>query len=151
MEVYCLKHQQPKNKFWDVPHWFPLNMVMKSRYCRLIIIYSSILKPIWKTWDKNSKIWFILLQNGSIYLSAHQPAHFTPGRFIIWLRTWSSRFNKVESLPWNSAFDRVWHAGLHKVKSSGVSGQIFGLISPFLSNWRLRVVPPEVFYKKMCS
>ena len=33
------------------------------------------------------------------------------------------------------AFDRVWHAGLlHKLKSYGISGQIFGLISSFLSN-----------------
>ena len=32
------------------------------------------------------------------------------------------------------AFDRVWHAGLlHKLKSYGISGQIFGLISSFLS------------------
>ena len=32
-------------------------------------------------------------------------------------------------------FDRVWHAGLlHKLKSYGISGQIFGLISSFLSN-----------------
>ena len=32
------------------------------------------------------------------------------------------------------AFDRVWHAGLlQKLKSYGISGQIFGLIS-FLSN-----------------
>ena len=39
------------------------------------------------------------------------------------------------------AFDRVWHAGLlHKFKSYGISGQIFGLISSFLSNRRLRVV-----------
>ena len=39
------------------------------------------------------------------------------------------------------AFDRVWHAGLlHKLKSCGISGQIFGLISSFLSNRRLRVV-----------
>ena len=36
------------------------------------------------------------------------------------------------------AFDRVWHAGLlHKLKSYGISGQIFGLISFFLSNRRL--------------
>ena len=40
----------------------------------------------------------------------------------------------------SKAFDRVWHAGLHKLKSYGVSGQIFGLISSFLSNRRLRVV-----------
>ena len=39
------------------------------------------------------------------------------------------------------AFDRVWHAALlHKLKSYGISGQIFGLISSFLSNRRLRVV-----------
>ena len=36
------------------------------------------------------------------------------------------------------AFDRVWHAGLlHKLKSYGISGQIFGLISFFLSNRQL--------------
>ena len=39
------------------------------------------------------------------------------------------------------AFDRVWDAGfLHKLKSYGISGQIFGGISSFLSNRRLRVV-----------
>ena len=41
----------------------------------------------------------------------------------------------------SKAFDRVWHAGLlHKLKSDGISGQIFGLISSFLSNRRLRIV-----------
>ena len=39
------------------------------------------------------------------------------------------------------AFDRVWPAFLlHKLKSYGISGQIFGLISSFLSNRRLRVI-----------
>ena len=39
------------------------------------------------------------------------------------------------------AFGRVCHAGLlHKLKSKGISGQIFGLISSFLSNKRFRVV-----------
>ena len=39
------------------------------------------------------------------------------------------------------AFGRVWHAGLlHKLKSYGISGQIFGLISSFLSNRRLVVL-----------
>ena len=38
----------------------------------------------------------------------------------------------------SKAFDRVWHAGLlHKLKSYGISGQIFSLISSFLSNRRL--------------
>ena len=45
------------------------------------------------------------------------------------------------ALDISNAFDRVWHADLlHKLKSYGISGQIFGLISSFLSNRRLRVV-----------
>ena len=45
------------------------------------------------------------------------------------------------ALDISKAFDRVWHAGLlHKLKSYGISGQIFGLISSFLSNRHLRVV-----------
>ena len=45
------------------------------------------------------------------------------------------------ALDISKAFDRVWHAGLlHKLKSYGISGQIFSLISSFLSNRRLRLV-----------
>ena len=41
----------------------------------------------------------------------------------------------------SKAFDRVWHAGLlHKLNPYEISGQIFDLISSFLSNRRLRVV-----------
>ena len=41
----------------------------------------------------------------------------------------------------SKAFDRVWHAALFdKLKSYGISGQIFRLISSFLSNGLLRVV-----------
>ena len=41
----------------------------------------------------------------------------------------------------SKAFNRVWHAGpLHKIRSYGISGQIFGLISSFLSNRWLWVV-----------
>ena len=48
---------------------------------------------------------------------------------------------RAVALDISKAFDRVWHAGLlHKLKSYGVSGQIFGLISSFLSNRRLQVV-----------
>ena len=48
------------------------------------------------------------------------------------------------ALDISKAFDRVWHAGLlHKLKSYGISGQIFGFISSFLSNRRLRVVLDE--------
>ena len=45
------------------------------------------------------------------------------------------------ALDISRAFDKVWHAGfLHKLKSYGISSQIFGLISSFHSNRRLRVV-----------
>ena len=48
---------------------------------------------------------------------------------------------RAVALDISKAFDRVWHAGLlHKLKSYGISGQIFGLISSFLSNKRLQVV-----------
>ena len=48
---------------------------------------------------------------------------------------------RAVALDISKAFDKVWHAGLlHKLKSYGISCQIFGLISSFLSNRRLRVV-----------
>ena len=41
----------------------------------------------------------------------------------------------------SKAFNRLWLAVLlHKLNSYGISGQIFALISSFLSNRRLRVV-----------
>ena len=48
---------------------------------------------------------------------------------------------RAVALDISKAFNRVWNAGLpHKLKSHGISGQIFGLISSFLSNRRLQVV-----------
>ena len=48
---------------------------------------------------------------------------------------------RAVALDISKAFDRVWHAGLlHKLKSYGISGQIFDLISSFLSNRWLWVV-----------
>ena len=45
------------------------------------------------------------------------------------------------ALDISKVFDRVWHSGfLHKLTFFGISGQIFGLISSFLSKRRLRVV-----------
>ena len=45
------------------------------------------------------------------------------------------------TLDISKAFDRVLHAGLlDKLKSYGISGQIFALISSFLSNRWLRIV-----------
>ena len=41
----------------------------------------------------------------------------------------------------SEGFNRVWHAGLlQKLKSYGISSQLFRLISSFLSNRRLQVI-----------
>ena len=48
---------------------------------------------------------------------------------------------RAVALDISKAFDRVWHACLlHKLKSYGISGQIFDPISSFLSNIHLWVV-----------
>ena len=53
-------------------------------------------------------------------------------------RSWATQAVTLDILK---AFDRVWHAGLlHKLKSYGISGQIFDRISSFLSNGWFRVV-----------
>ena len=48
---------------------------------------------------------------------------------------------RTVALNISKPFDRVCHAGLlHKLKSYEISGQIFGLVSSFLSNRQLPVV-----------
>ena len=45
---------------------------------------------------------------------------------------------RAVALDISKTFNRVWHAGLlHKLKAYGISSQVFGLISSFLSNRRL--------------
>ena len=52
-----------------------------------------------------------------------------------------SRATRVVALDISKAFDRVWPAGLLlKGKSYGIWGQIFGFISSFFCNIRLRAV-----------
>ena len=52
-----------------------------------------------------------------------------------------SRATQAAALDISKVFDRVWDADfLHKPKSYGTSGQIFGLISSCLSNRQLWVV-----------
>ena len=52
-----------------------------------------------------------------------------------------ARATQAVAVDISKAVDRVWHIGLlHKFKSYGISGQVLGLISSFLSNRRLGVV-----------
>ena len=58
-------------------------------------------------------------------------------------------FTQAVALDISKAFERVWDAGrLLKIKSYRISGQIFVLISSFLSNNLLRVILDEKFSKK---
>ena len=53
----------------------------------------------------------------------------------------SSGATRAAALDISKAFGKVLYAGrLHKLKSCGISGQIFGLTSSFLSNRQLQVV-----------
>ena len=48
---------------------------------------------------------------------------------------------RAVALDISTAFDRVLHIGLlHKLKSYGISSQIFGLVSSLLRNRQLRVI-----------
>ena len=59
---------------------------------------------------------------------------------IFWAYNRSAATRAV-ALDISKAFERVWHAGLlHKPKYYGISHQVFGLPSSFLSNRRLWVV-----------
>ena len=63
-----------------------------------------------------------------------------------------SRYGATRAVPLDisKAFDRVCHAGLfHKLESYGISGQIFGLNSFFLSNRRLQVVLDGKLHKNI--
>ena len=52
-----------------------------------------------------------------------------------------SAATRAVALDIPKAFDKVWHAGLlRKLRSYGISGQTFDLISSFLSSMQLRVV-----------
>ena len=56
---------------------------------------------------------------------------------------------RAVALDISKAFNRVWHAGLlHKLQSYGISCQIIGLISSFLSNRQLQVVLDGKFWQE---
>lgn len=52
-----------------------------------------------------------------------------------------SEAHQAVALDKSKAFRRVWHAGhLHKIKSYGISGYVFGLILSSLSHRRLKML-----------
>ena len=109
----------------------------------------SVLSVISKVFEKpvNNKIvdhlekCFLI---SSIY--GFRSSQSTADFFIVVTDRIAKAFNKsgatqAVALDISKAFDRVWHTCfLHKLKSYGISGQISGLISSFLSNRWLLVV-----------
>ena len=111
-----------------------------KNYCHV-----SLLSVVSKVFEKlvNNRIvdhlkkcdLFFYFQDG--FRSSHSTAH---------ILTVARVFNKSGTTPAVAldipkAFDRVWHAGLlQKLQLHEISGQIFGLISSFLSNRWLGVV-----------
>ena len=57
---------------------------------------------------------------------------------------------RAMALDISKVFNRVWHAGLlHKLKSYGISGQVFGIFSSFPSNRLLWVVLDGSLHKSI--
>ena len=63
-----------------------------------------------------------------------------------------NRSGATRAVALDKAFTRVWHAGHpQKLKSYGISGQTFGLISSFLSNRQLWVVLVVLVFTRISS
>ena len=110
----------------------------------------SFLSVVSKVFEKlvNNKIFDHLEKCGllSDFQYGFRPSRSTADLLTVVSDRIARAFNRsgatrAVALDISKAFDRVWHAGLlHKLKSYGISGQIFGLVSSFLSNRLLRVV-----------
>ena len=110
----------------------------------------SLLSVVSKVFEKlvNNRIFDHVEKCGlfSDFQYGFRPSRLTAGLLTVVSDRIARAFNRsgatqAVSLDIFKAFDRVWHAGLlHKLTSYGISGQIFGLISSFLSNRQLRVV-----------
>ena len=90
---------------------------------------------------------FYLLKQSIIVLTKHKTEHKRPvcEQYLLTLAILQQHtfisMPKFKSCikPWAldkfKAFDRIWHTGLlHKLKSYGISGKMFGLNLPYLSN-----------------
>ena len=91
---------------------------------------------------------FYLLKQSIIVLTKHKTEHKRPvcEQYLLTLAILQQNYTfismpKFKSCikPWAldkfKAFDRIWHTGLlHKLKSYGISGKMFGLNLPYLSN-----------------
>ena len=62
--------------------------------------------------------------------------------FLVELRGFltGSEATRAVALDISKVFGRIWHTGLYKFRSYVILGQIFGVISSFLSNRRLMVL-----------
>ena len=109
----------------------------------------SLLSVVGKLFEKfvNNRIVDHLEKCGlfSDFQYGFRPSHSTAdlltvvSDIIAWAYNRSGAIRAV-ALNISKAFDSVWHAGLHKLKSYGILGQIFCLFSSFLSKRWLQLV-----------
>ena len=106
----------------------------------------------------NSSPWFDHLEKGGFFSDFQYSFRFSPSTadlLSVVSDIISRAFNRsgacrAVARDISKAFDRVWDAGfLHKLKSSEISGQIFGLISSFLSNRPIQVVLDGILQKNI--
>ena len=103
----------------------------------------SVVSKIFKKFVNNSLVDYLKKCGIS---SDFQSTSLTADLLIVVSGRIARAFNKTRAtqsvaLDIFKDFNRVWHAGvLHKLKSSGVSGQAFGLFLSFFSNIWFRVL-----------
>ena len=135
---------------WNVSSVVPVFKNVGERFTAGNYRPVSLLSVVSKVFEKlvNNRIVDHLENCGlfSDFQYGSRPSRSTAGLLIIVSDRMARVFNRSGATPTvtldiSKAFDGVWHAGLlHKLKSCGISGRIFGLISFFLSNRRLWVV-----------
>ena len=122
--LFCHEHLPGISKWWEQVYWF--------QWFRIVECYWII--------DHLEKCGlFSDFQYG--FRSSHSTADLLAVVSDRIARAFKrSGFTQAVTLNISKAFDKVWHAGpLHKNKSYGIAGQIFGLISFFVSNISLQV------------
>ena len=144
ISVVVLKNCEPELSY-ILAELYASEVVLFSRF-----LFSSLLSVVSKVFEKlvNNRIVNHLEKCGlfSDFQYGFRSSRSTADLLTVVSDRIARTFNRfgttrAVALDISKAFDRVGHAGLlHKLTSYGISGQVLGLISSFLSNRKLWVV-----------
>ena len=96
------------------------------------LMVKSIRSSLTQLHGFNLRVAAIVHRNHFFYL--YQKNKSSESKVKLSCSTWATQAAPAGALDISKIFDRAWHAVLlHKLKSYGISGQIYGLISSFLS------------------